>query len=138
MNGFPLKTSKRAQFCEKCHQYYVTKKHACRSATSFHRLVPGSTEYTNVKEAFARIDSGTWEQTMILQVARIADSKYYYLIITNFYKKYSAVLIGPYVYMRLKPRQGWILAEMSQPAMLYANDDYSAALIPLELFSLDA
>lgn len=137
MNGFPLKTSKRTHFCEKCQQYYSNKKHLCKPNSAFVRVPPGTVEYEAVCQVFRKYDSGTWDQTLLLQAARIDGTLYYYIIILSFYKIYSALILGPTLCWKAKPRQGFVLTSVDSPSMLYVNDDYSAAIIPLNLFKAE-
>jgi hypothetical protein len=134
MNGFPLKTHARTFKCDKCKLYYPKKKHTCQSREDFVRLVPGENEYASVIQMLSDFDAGTWNSSVLIQVARITSTGYWYILATNFFSNHIAMLINDHFYAKLKPFYARKLDCDGVPSILYINEDYSAAIIPLSLF----
>lgn len=137
MNGFPLKTHIRTFRCDKCKLYYSRKKHVCHTRTDFERINPSDDEYARVIAILTDFDAGTWNSSVLIQAARITETEYYYLLATNFFGNHISMLIGEHFYAKLKPYHARKIERAGVPSILYVNEDYSAAVIPLSLFEED-
>lgn len=146
MIGFPLRTVKRNTYCVKCGYYFERKKHTCAPPESydFERVAAGSERYKYLESLFIAADYNAWKRTRQLQIARILGADAYYLVLTSFSGTYSASLLdcgsmsssleleSTVHYTKLKPRHA--IGNLHPTSILYVNDDFSAAMIPLSIF----
>lgn len=146
MIGFPLRTLKRNTYCVKCGYYFERKKHKCAPPESydFERVSAGTEQYKYLEGLFIAADYTAWKQTRQLQIAKIRGTEAYYLVLIGFNGHYHASLLdygsmpSPLAkeatvhYTRLKPRHA--IGHLHPASILYVNDDFSAAMIPLRVF----
>jgi hypothetical protein len=149
MIGFPLRTVKRNTYCVKCGYYFARKKHTCAPPESydFERVRSGSEQYKYLESLFKAADYIAWVGTRQLQIARIRGTDAYYLVLTSFGGNYSASLLNcerltsplqlesTVHYIKLRPRHA--VGSLHTNSILYVNDDFSAAMIPLSVFEED-
>lgn len=134
MNGFPLKTPVRNNFCDKCNIYYPQKRHVCKVNPAFEKITAGTDEYTLVIGMLSHWDTGTWNTSLIIQAAKIVGTNLYYLIITNFFKRHNVIVLNADCYHRLQPYRAMQIKRQGVECLLYVNLDCSAAVIPISIF----